>query len=90
MSVPTIGCTSCRYCTDGCPQGIPVPDVFLAVDTRRLYGDGFRPQAFYNGLLWDHGRAGDCIACGQCEGVSPRHLPVIELLKEASEMFDKS
>ncbi|MCR5168638.1 MAG: 4Fe-4S dicluster domain-containing protein, partial [Oscillospiraceae bacterium] len=34
-------------------------------------------------------RASDCIACGQCEGVCPQHLPIIELLKEASQIFDK-
>ncbi len=88
MDTPLIGCTSCRYCTDGCPMNISIPDVFRAVNTRKLYGDEFRPQAFYNGLLTDHGKASDCIACGQCEAVCPQHLPVIDLLKEAVEMFE--
>ena len=88
FAIPQIGCTSCRYCVDGCPQSIAIPDVFRAVNTRRIYGDEFRPKAFYNGLLSEHGRASDCIACGQCEGVCPQHLPIIELLKEAGEMFD--
>ena len=30
----------------------------------------------------------DCIACGQCEGVCPQHLPIIDLLKDASEKLD--
>ncbi len=43
---------------------------------------------FYQGLTADSGKAGDCIACGQCEGVCPQHLPIIELMKEASEKLD--
>lgn len=89
LNVEQIGCTACRYCTDGCPMNIAIPDVFRAVNTMKLYGDEFRPKAFYGGLIGQgHGRAGDCIACGQCEGVCPQHLPIIELLKDASARLD--
>ena len=89
LDVPQIGCNSCRYCTDGCPMRISIPDVFKSVNTIRLYNERFRPQNFYNHLISEgHGRASECIACGQCEGVCPQHLPIIELLKEASEMLD--
>ena len=89
MSVETIGCTACRYCTDGCPMGISIPDVFRAVNTMKLYNEEFRPKAFYGGLIGQgHGRAGDCVACGQCESVCPQHLPIIELLQDASRRLD--
>jgi len=89
MGVPQIGCTACRYCTDGCPMNIAIPDVFRAVNTMNLYHEEFRPKSFYGNLVSQgHGRAGDCIACGQCEGVCPQHLPIIELLKTASAEFD--
>ena len=89
LNVPQIGCTSCRYCTPGCPMNIAIPDVFRAVNTMNLYGDVFRPKAFYGGLIGQgHGRASACVACGQCEGVCPQHLPIIELLKEASAKLD--
>ena len=86
---PTIQCTSCRYCCDGCPQGISIPDVFRAVNTLRLYGEDERPYMFYRGLTKKSGKAGDCIGCGQCESVCPQHLPIIKLLQEASERLDR-
>ncbi|HBI51422.1 MAG TPA: Fe-S oxidoreductase [Ruminococcaceae bacterium] len=88
LGKPTIGCTSCRYCCDGCPQGIKIPDVFSLVNAVRVYGNDWRAKNFYNSHIAPVSRAGDCIACGQCEGVCPQHLPIIELLKSASEQFD--
>ena len=89
LGTPTIGCTACRYCCDGCPQGIKIPDIFGAVNTSRRYNDDWRAKNFYNSSIAPFARASDCIACGQCEGVCPQHLPIIELLREASEHFDK-
>ena len=43
---------------------------------------------FYSGLVSRSGKAGDCVGCGQCEGVCPQHLPIIKLLKEASQILD--
>ena len=84
-----IACTSCRYCTDGCPMGISIPDIFRAVNTLRLYpGDEFRPKMFYQGLAERTAKASDCVGCGQCEDVCPQHLPIIELLKGAAEAFE--
>ena len=89
VNVPQIGCTACRYCTDGCPMKISIPDVFRAVNTMDLYKEEFRPKAFYRDVLSQgHGRAADCVACGQCEAVCPQHLPIIDLLKAASARLD--
>ena len=89
LNVPQIGCTACRYCTDGCPQHISIPDVFRAVNTMTLYKEEFRPKSFYSGLIGQgFGRAADCVACGQCESVCPQHLPIIDLLKDASARLD--
>ncbi len=88
QDMPLISCTSCRYCCVGCPVKIKIPDVFRALNTIRLYPEDGRPKMFYKGLTSDSGRASDCIACGQCENVCPQHLPVIELMKEASDKLD--
>lgn len=89
LSIPQIGCTACKYCTPGCPMNISIPDVFRTINTLRRYPDDWRAKNFYSGVISRGGKAGDCIACGQCEGVCPQHLPIIELLKEASGILDK-
>ena len=86
--VELAGCTSCKYCVEGCPMGISIPDVISAVNTKRKFPGDMRPQFFYNGLVDRYSHASDCIACGQCEGVCPQHLPIIDLMKEAVEKFE--
>lgn len=87
--LPLVPCTACRYCTDGCPMRIAIPDVFSALNTKRLYPDDNRPRMFYKNLVKrGNGAASTCIACGQCEGVCPQHLPIIDLLQEAAEKLE--
>ena len=88
-NVAMIGCTACRYCCDGCPMSINIPEIFKAVNTLRLNDGEWRARKFYNVVTADGGKAKDCIGCGQCEGVCPQHLPIIELMKQASEQLDK-
>lgn len=90
MSMPQIGCTACRYCCDGCPSQISIPDVFRTINTLRRYPDDWRSKNFYSGLIQRSGKASDCIACGQCESVCPQHLPIIELMKEAAGILDQN
>ena len=85
---PAVPCTSCRYCMDGCPQGIHIPDVFRALSTLRLYGEQEQPHEFYRELVKTSGKASDCLQCGQCEGVCPQHLPITQLLQEAASRLD--
>lgn len=88
LTSPAVQCTACRYCCDGCPSHIAIPDVFKALSGIRLFKDDRRPQMVYDKIIVDHGRAKDCVSCGQCEAVCPQHLPIIELLNEASQRLD--
>ncbi len=88
--IELVGCTACRYCVEGCPMKIAIPDVISAVNTKRKFPDDIRPNFFYGGLVErdGNGKASACIRCGQCEGVCPQHLPIISIMKEAAEKFE--
>lgn len=89
LNMEQIGCTSCKYCVDGCPMNISIPDIFRTVNTLKRYPDDWRSKNYYSGLIGRSGKASDCIACGQCEGVCPQHLPIIELLQEAASLLGR-
>lgn len=83
----TIPCTACHYCTKGCPMNIPIPEIFAARNKRLGNGQIEESLADYKALTAEGPKAGDCIACGQCEDVCPQHIRVINELKKCSESF---
>ena len=83
----SIPCTGCRYCTEGCPMGIPIPDIF-AVENRRKGSPEFRTKREYVIVTTGKGKASECLQCGQCESVCPQHLPIISLLEKCRELED--
>ena len=83
----SIPCTACRYCVSGCPQKILIPDLFSCLNTKRRYQD-WGSDFYYNTHTTGHGKASDCLHCGQCERACPQHLPIIELLQEVSAAFE--
>lgn len=90
LSLPTVPCTDCRYCCDGCPVGINIPDIFKSYNMILTFGDHSRPHFYYDGLLGTgSAKASVCIECGQCEAACPQHINIIERLKEASKWLDK-
>ncbi len=82
-----IPCTACRYCVEGCPKQIAIPDYFACMNERTLYkADG---SDAYRALAEKGGRASDCLACGKCESACPQHLEIRRLLREVAAQFER-
>ena len=87
-----IPCTACRYCTDGCPKQIRIPDLFACMNTKKRDND-WNQDYYYNVVLTGEGkggRASECIQCGKCEKACPQHLPIRRLLQDVAATFEKN
>ena len=67
---------------DGCPAGIPIPDVFALLNQKRAE-EGQLEQDYAALPI----KADACINCGQCEAACPQHLRVRKLLQEVVKAF---
>jgi predicted aldo/keto reductase-like oxidoreductase len=86
-AIPTVPCTSCKYCVRQCPQGIEIDEIMQALNRSTLYGeeDGKMPYMF---ATMASPKASECIACGACEDVCPQSIGIIEELKRAAKQFE--
>ncbi|WP_294239947.1 aldo/keto reductase [Pseudobutyrivibrio sp.] len=86
--IDSIPCTSCHYCTDGCPMQIPIPEIFSARNKQLIWEQKEAGQADYDKAVADKGMASACIQCGQCEGVCPQHIDIINRLQDCAAAFE--
>jgi len=73
-----VPCTGCAYCVEGCPAGVPIPDIFSLLN-RKLAEEEFDEGAYGAFAV----RADACVGCGACEAVCPQKLEIRQLLSDA-------
>ena len=83
-----IPCTSCRYCTEVCPQGIRIPDLFACLNSKKQFGS-WSADYHYSVTVKESAGPADCLKCGLCEDICPQNLQIRDLLEDVAAQFEK-
>ncbi len=85
-----ISCTACRYCVDGCPKNISIPDLIACANNHIIYKGDWNAEFYYEiHTEGGKGKASDCIKCGLCEEICPQHLKIRDILTGIASDFEK-
>lgn len=87
--ITQIKCTSCRYCTKGCPMQINIPGIFTAMNRNLIYGQYDDAVRRYAGAVKEGGKASECIHCLQCEDACPQHIEITSWLEKAAAELER-
>lgn len=85
---PRIPCTDCKYCVEGCPSEIPIPEVLSALNKNIIFKNLEIAKSNYEFVTQKGGKASDCISCNHCEEVCPQKIEIISKMKEADQLFE--
>ena len=83
-----IPCTACRYCVDGCPKNILIPELFADFNEWKQYAENGNSTWYYDVHTDTNGKISDCVKCGKCEKACPQHLKIRDLLVEVETLFE--
>jgi len=79
----SLPCTSCRYCTDHCPQQLDIPALIELYNEHCFTSDGgfmafIAPMALM--AISEDKQPSACIGCKSCEAVCPQNIKISEVL----------
>ena len=83
----SIPCTACRYCCDGCPQQLDIPDLLHKYNQLRT-GSGSTIKMQLDAMArdkWPHA----CLGCSACAAVCPQKIAIPDELAAFAAELDK-
>ena len=81
-------CTSCKYCTEGCPMGINIPRIVDLYNEYLYSGIGNRIMSSINSME-DDKKPSACIGCQACEALCPQNIKTSEMMKKFADILKK-
>lgn len=82
-----VPCTACRYCCDGCPQGLDIPMLISAYNDLRVAATinvGMAIEA-----LPQDKQPSACIKCGKCAKQCPQGIDIPSVMQDFAERLSK-
>jgi len=82
-----VPCTACRYCCDGCPMGLDIPDLISTYNDARVAATMNITIAIE--ALPEGKRPAACIGCGACTKVCPQNIDIPTVMSDFTELLSK-
>ena len=78
-----VPCTACRYCTDGCPANINIPEMMSIYNSYKVDGEWALQKI---DRVDSKGKPEDCLDCQACVAHCPQGISIPVMMKEMAEM----
>jgi predicted aldo/keto reductase-like oxidoreductase len=82
-----VPCTACRYCCDGCPQEIDIPQMLRVLNELRVVPSTNAIMAVE--ALPKSRQPKSCLGCGACTAVCPQKIDIPGCMQELTERIAK-
>ena len=82
-------CTACRYCTDHCPQELPIPELMALYNEHKVtatYGMAFIAPMALSAYPAEK-KPSACLGCRSCETVCPQQIRISEMMADFASML---
>ena len=81
--VDMVPCTACRYCCEGCPQGLDIPKLISMYNETRF--EFPFTLSFTLGAMKEEELPGACLACGACNQLCPQGIDIPDAMKNFAD-----
>ena len=85
--VASVPCTSCRYCTEKCPNELDIPRLIELYNEHVFTGGGFIAPMALSAVPEDK-RPASCLGCRACEAVCPQSIKISEVLSDFAKKLN--
>ena len=81
----SVPCTKCRYCTEGCPMSINIPEMIATYNE-------IKNLPSTNAIMWldtvdEDKLPSACIGCGQCASICPQNIDIPFIMEDMTRII---
>jgi predicted aldo/keto reductase-like oxidoreductase len=84
--VDMVPCTGCRYCCDGCPKELDIPNLITLYNELKFDNPQYSLNAALRAMK-EPERPSACIGCGSCAEVCPQNIDIPTVLRNFAEIL---